>query len=289
MDGEPQAIPATLAALASALGVEVAGMELSGVRIQGPVVLPPSPVGANAPSAASWSLGPLAAANGAVRAQIVDAQLVFDADVTVPIREGSIHFDDASVEHVGPDSRMGVSKLGIYVDAPNGRSYLYQFASAPVAGVAYEQRGGLLAGRASSRGNLRLQDFAEALLRQGPDTHGPGFTDQARVLFDRTAVSGEVRLGDGRLAVPGVEAQFAGRAQGHNAVRLQSDAVGRGLAAEVASLSVRQVVATVGGMQVECDEVTGTLKLRLFREGAQLRFAFDLGNVRFAGLRLRSA
>src|SRR4051812_3101593 len=37
----------------------------------------------------AWSLGPLAAADGAVRAKIIDAHLMFDADVTVPIRPGA--------------------------------------------------------------------------------------------------------------------------------------------------------------------------------------------------------
>lgn len=77
------------------------------------------------------SLEPLANAAGAIRAEIVDARLGFDADVTVPIRQGWIHFNDATVEHV--------------------------------------------------------------------------------VLFDRTAIQGEVRLGDGKFTAPGVQVTLAGR------------------------------------------------------------------------------
>ena len=84
----------------------------------------------------------------------------------MPIRQGQVDFKDATVEHVGPDSRMGVSRLGLYVDAPNGRSYLYQFPSAPVAGVEYERRGALLGPFVTDRGNLRLQEFGEWLLRK---------------------------------------------------------------------------------------------------------------------------
>ena len=72
---------------------------------------------------------------GALNAEITDAHLLFDAQVRVPIARGVVDFNRATVEHVGPDSRMGVSRMGIYVDAPNGRSYLYQFPSAPVAGA----------------------------------------------------------------------------------------------------------------------------------------------------------
>ena len=117
--------------------------------------------------------------------------------MTVPIRDGQIDFNETTVEHVGPDSRMGVSRLGLYVDAPNGRSYVYQFSSVPVAGVEFEQRGPLLGAWVTDRGKLRLQAFGEGLLLQGSGGHGVGFTEQARVMFDRTAVSGDVRLSDG--------------------------------------------------------------------------------------------
>jgi hypothetical protein len=170
-------------------------------------------------AAEAWCLGPLAAADGTIRAEIVDAHLLFDADVTVPIRRGNIDFNQATVEHVGPDSSMGVSRLGVYVDAPNGRSYVYQFSSTPVSGVEFERRGAFLGAWVANRGNLRLQDFAEGLLRQGRRGPGAGFTEEARLLFDRTALSGDVQLSDGRFAAPGVEADLVGRADGRNTIR----------------------------------------------------------------------
>jgi hypothetical protein len=272
-DGRP-----TLASL------DAAGAELSRVTVHGPVAFPAQTPGEAA--SATWSLGPLAAADGTVRAQIVDAHLMFDADVTVPVRQGQIDFNHATVEHVGPDSRMGVSKLGLYVDAPNGRSYLYQFSSAVVAGVEYERRGALLGPWITERGKLRLQEFGEALLRQGRATAGPGFTDQARLLLDRTSVSGEVQLGDASFAAPGVQAELVGRAEGRNAVRLHSEAVGRGVTLELASLSVRKAVLHLGAARLECDEITGTLKLRLSVENAQVRFAFDVESLKISGLHL---
>lgn len=236
--------------------------------------------------AGPWSLGPLADAAGALRAEIVDAHLGFDADVRVPIHQGRIDFNDATVEHVGPDSRMGVSERGIYVDAPNGRSHLYQFASAPAAGVAYEQRGALLGAMVSDRGSLQLQPFVQALLAQLADGHGLGVTEQARLLFDRTAIQGEVRLGDGRISAPGVQGELVGRAAGHNTVRLHSEAVGRGLTAGIDALSVRDAVLDAGGTRFQCDEITGALTLRLFVEGGLLRVAFDVASVELSGLRV---
>ena len=268
--------------------LEAASAELSGVKVQGPLILPRQPEGngsASQAAAASWNLGPLAAADGTIRAEILDAHLLFDADVTVPIRQGKVDFSDATVEHVGPDSRMGVSRLGLYVDAPNGRSYLYQFPSAPVAGVEYERRGAVLGPWVTDRGNLQLQAFVEQLLRQPRGGKGPGFTEQARLLFDRTAVSGDVQLSDGRFAAPGVQADLVGRAEGRNTARLHSEAVGRGLTVELASLSARQAEAGWGDGRIVCDEVAGSLLLRLFVEGGQLRFQFDLTAMRILGLR----
>lgn len=268
--------------------LEAAGAELSDANVQGPLVLPPHPGRGSAAArpAASWSLGPLAAADGTIRAEIVDAHLLFDADVTVPIRQGRVDFKDATVEHVGPDSRMGASRLGLYVDAPNGRSYLYQFSSPPVAGVAYEERGALLGPWVTDRGSVQLQPFAEWLLRQPLGGQAHGVTEQARLLFDRTAVSGDLQLGDGRFAAPGVQAELVGRAHGDNAVRLHSQTVGRGLTVELASLSVRNAVVGAGDLRFEGDQVAGALALRLSVEGAQLRFSFDLARMKASGLRL---
>jgi hypothetical protein len=212
--------------------------------------------------------------------------LLFDAEVTVPIQRGQIDFNGATVEHVGPDSRMGVSRLGLYVDAPNGRSYLYQFASAPLAGVEFEHRGALLSPWVSERGKLRLRAFAESMLRQSRDGQSQGLTEQARLLLGRTALSGEVQLSDGRFAVPGLQAHVEGRGEGHNAIGLRSKAVGRGLTIEMASLSARNAVATWRAAQLGCDKITARLKLQLFVEGSHMRFALDLENGKVAGPRL---
>ena len=267
---------------------QAASAELSGVEVQSPVLLPPPATAAGKPAASGpWTLGPLAAADGTIRAEIVDAHLLFDADVTVPIRQGRIDFGEASVAHVGPDSRMGVSRLGVYIDAPNGRSYLYQFSCMPMAGVEYERRGALLGPWVTDRGRLQLQAFAEALLRQPAKGLGMGITDQARQLFDRTALSGELQPGDGRFAAPGMQLDLAGRAEGRNAIRLHSEAVGRGISAEIASLSARDALLQAGGLQLSCDAITGALTLRAFVEGGQLRFAFTLANLKIAGLQLQ--
>lgn len=268
--------------------LQVESAELSGVKVEGPFqVTRQGKPGRAAADAAAWCLGPLASANGTIRAQIVDAHLLFDADVTVPIREGQIDFDDATVEHVGPDSRMGVSRLGLYVDAPNGRSYLYQFAAAAVDGVEFERRSALLGAWVTDRGRLHLQAFGEGLLRQGPAGAGQGFTVQARQLLGRTALSGEVRLGDGRFGVPGLQGELAGRAEGRNTVRLHSESVGRGISAQLAALRLRNAALHAGGAQASCEEISGSVALRAVAEPEQkVRLALELPQLALSRLRL---
>ena len=261
---------------------EATSAALSGVKIRGTVTGAPF-------SGAAWSLGPLAAANGSIQARIADAHLLFDADVSVPVQQGEVDFSDASVEHVGPDSRLGASPEGVYVDAPNGRSYLYQFASAAVAGVEVERRDALLGPWISDRGKLHLQAFVEGLLSGAGGSPASGITAPTRQLADRTTLRGELRLGDGRLAGPGLQADFAGADNGHNAVRLQSDAVGRGLNADVATLLLRNAVWSAGEVGLHCAEITGALKLRLFVEEARWRFELGLDKLTFSGLRLPAA
>jgi hypothetical protein len=264
------------------LSLKAGRAEFVGIKLEGPLVIP------EGAAITALSLVPLATAEGNIHAQIVNAHLMFDADVTVPIRHGQIDLDDATVEHVGPDSRMGVSRLGLYVDAPNGRNYLFQFHATPVAGVEFEQRGALLGPWVSDRGKLFLQEFAEGFLRQHAATaSGAGVTDQARLVLDRTTLSGEVRLGDGRIAAQGVEAELAGRAEGHNALRIHSQAVGLGLTVEVASLLARNARLTLAGVQLVCDQVTGAFTLRLIADEKQKRFEIEISNLQLTGLRLQ--
>lgn len=267
--------------------LDAAVANVAGLRVHGPLLLSSETAGPQPASSGDWSLGPLAGAEGELRAEIVDAHLVFDADVTIPIRQGRVDFSEATVQHVGPDSRMGVSRMGVYVDAPNGRSYLYQFAAPTIAGIEFEHRGALLAPwMVTQRGRLHLQPFVEALLRQGPVQAGLGVSAQTRMLLERTAASGAVRLGDGRFVAPAMQAELTGRNEGHNTIQFQSEAVGRGLSAEITSLAVRDVTLQLGAQPLACDTVTGAAALRVFSEGGQWRFAFEIPRLAISKITL---
>lgn len=266
--------------------LRAATAELSGVRVQGPVGL--SAPDADEPQDGreqrhTWNLGPLASAEGTLRAEIVDAHLMFDADVTVPIRFGQIDFDDATVEHVGPDSRMGASEQGIYVDAPNGRSYVYQFSSASVAGVEFEKRAALIGPLVSDRGKLQLQQFAQGLLGARVSSGGLGLTQQARALLARTAIAGDVQLSDGKLAASvdsqGAQADLVGRAQGRNAVRMHSKAVGSGVTLAMPSLCAQNALFSADRLRLACQEISGALVVELQVDAARIRM--DASTERF--------
>jgi hypothetical protein len=264
-----------------ATGLEASSVDIASLQIRGTL--------ADLADVASGSLhlAVLASVAGVVRASIRDAQFLFDADVTVPIRSGRIDFHDATVEHVGPDSRMGISRLGLYVEAPHGRTYLYQFEHAPIAGVEYEKPAALPGPWVSDRGKLELQPFAESLLRQAQGASMKGFTEQARRMFERTTVNGEIALGDGPVAVGGMQAEFTGRAQGRNTVRIHSQALARGVTVEMPALSLARASATLNGTQAACEAITAGVTLRLYVEAAGVRFELDLANVKVSGLRLQ--
>jgi hypothetical protein len=140
----------------------------------------------------------------------------------------------------------------------------------------------------SERGKLQLQAFAEALLRQAAGGQSHGLTEQAHLLLERTALSGEVQLSDGLFAMPGVQARTEGRGEGRNAIRLHSEAVGSGLGFEMASLSVRDATASWGGVHLRCNTIAARLQLELAIAGPQMRFVLALQDAKITGPRLEA-
>lgn len=255
-------------------------VEIAEIRLQGEL-----PLGA---ACADWTLDPLATAAGTLHARITDAHWLFDADVTVPIRDGAVDFDEVGVAHVGPDSRMGVSRLGIYVDAPNGRTYLFQFEQPTVAGVQLEQRSSWLGAWVADRGRLALQPFVQGLLRQtaAPRVgHGP--TEQARQLLGRTAVRGDLQLGDGELGGPGARVRLSGRAQGHNQVALQAQAVGQGLGLSLDRLRAEDLVIELPAATLHAQALQGQLEAHVrLAAGGALQLTLRAAQLRLEGVRL---
>ena len=208
-----------------------------------------------------WWLDPLGALDGTLHADIVDAAWIFDADVTIPISAGRIDFNRATVEHIGPDSSMGVSRMGVYVDAPNGRTYLILLSATHVPGAHFERRSGsLLPGWSDDRGSIELQPLLECLLSGVPmGTFATGTRD----MVSRTRVRGEFRLGDGVIGNQRDRVVLAGRESGRNHVGLSSAPSGRAIVLTMPELSAADTHWELSGAVVATGALSATLSVQL--------------------------
>ena len=234
-----------------------------------------------------WALGPLANLAGELRVHVTDAAWVLDAEVRLPIQAGGIDFNRATVSHVGPDSSMGLSRMGLYVDAPNGRQYLAMLDGSPREGMRFEHRGALLGSLVTDRGALLLAPLLQALLAgTRPFTPAAG----AHALLRRTRIEGQLRLGDGPLGQPGLGLALTGAAAGRNQLTLASTA-GSGLLLrwpELAAAGLRWPLPGIGAASAE--SLAGNLSIEVKAGPAgRLRVALKAHELLLRGLRVGPA
>jgi len=199
-----------------------------------------------------------------MHAHIVDAAWVFDVKVTVPISRGRIDFNRVTVEHVGPDSSMGISRMGVYVDAPNGRTYVYQLATPDVPGATFERRGSLLPWSSGDRGAIDLRPLLEARVAGTPFGK---LASAAGTMLARTRVSGEMQLGDGEIGDDRKRVVLTGREQGRNQVQLAWAQAGAGIVLRLPELEVRESRLELPGCVLTTGTVSGTLSVQLEASG----------------------
>jgi hypothetical protein len=199
-------------------------LSVAELRVDNAELLPARPAAATAPR-----LEPLGTVQGRLQVAIRDAAWIIDAQITIPVVAGRIDFDRVVVEHVGPNSSMGIAREGVYVEAPNrDRTALLRLASPAIPGVRYEQRGGFANLRITDRGSIDLRAFAEALLGaergaapwQPPDR-------EVQAMLDRTKLTGELQLADGILGTDTAHVVLAGRSDGKNGIALDAAVLGQ--------------------------------------------------------------
>ncbi|NUZ07343.1 hypothetical protein [Piscinibacter koreensis] len=240
------------------VGARIGSLQLRGASL-GPVAWPAG--GApSAPVRRHWRFEPLATLDGAVHADIKDAAWIFDAHVTIPIAHGRVDFNRATVEHIGPDSSMGISRMGIYVDAPNGRNYLYLLSATRVPGANFERRGALLSSWSSDRGSIDLQPFAECFL-SGVSIGAPA--RGSAEMIARTRMRAELRLGDGVIGDERARAVLTGRERGRNRIELSSSPSGPQLVVRVLELAAAETHLALFGMPVSSGTLAGTLSAQI--------------------------
>jgi len=181
----------------------------------------------------------------------------------VPIAGGRLDFNRVVVEHVGPNSSLGIAPSGLYADAPNmGRIELFRFTAPPVPGVRYEQRRRGLGARVSDRGSLELQPFVQALLGAA-GTLGHAVATDVPAMLDRTKVSGELRLGDGALGMGRHQLVLAGQAEGCNRISMSAAVLGQRLVARMPGLSASRSTFELLGLAGTTGRVSATLELHI--------------------------
>lgn len=235
----------------------------------------------------AWTLAPLENLSGELSVHVTDAAWVLDADVRLPIRAGGIDFNQATVSHVGPDSSMGLSRMGVYVDAPNGRQYLAMVTGTRLDGARFEQRGALLGSLVTDRGALALAPLVQAVLDGArPFTPAAG----AQALLRRTRVEGSFQLGDGALGPPdlGPGLVLAGAAAGRNRVVLASTP-GGGWLLRCPELSAEQLQWPLGASGTgRAASLSGSLSVEWAQQpGAGARVTLRAPQLLLRGVRLQ--
>jgi len=209
----------------------------------------------------AWRLEPLASLTGTLRAEVVDAAWLFDADITIPINVGAIDFNRATVEHVGPDSSLGVDRKGVYIDAPNGRIHLFLWPATIVPGVEFERSHRRLTRfRTAHRGAIQLRPLLESLLAGTPIGT---LAVRVRDLLSRTRVSGTFRLGDGVVGDERRRIVLSGRGLGRNHVELSPGSGGRGVLLRILDLLADELRMEAFGAVVCAGELSASLSMQV--------------------------
>jgi hypothetical protein len=282
----------------AAINLGVAELRLSGVQAGGP--LPgrrstgdPTAAGravaqARAP-ASGWALAPVEGLTGDLDIDVADAAWVLDADVRLPIESGRIDFNRATVSHFGPDSSLGLSRLGLYVDAPNGRQYLAMLAGSALEGMRFERRGALLGSGVTDRGLLALAPLLQAVIG-GARTFRPAAG--AWALLERIRLGGQLHLADGPLGRPERGLVLTGAAAGRNQLTLSGGAGGRLVLQWSALAASRLRWSGRGGAwgkawTASAESIEGHLELALTRAvGGTLNWALQAAELRLRECRL---
>lgn len=237
------------------LGLLVDSLQVEGVELQ-------ARAGARValPADTSWQLDALRALEGDFQVFIRDAAWVVDAAIAMPVRAGQVDFNRVVVDHVGPNSSMGIARNGIYVDAPNlGRTDLFNFTAPEVPGADYERRDGLGA-RITDRGRLDIVAFVAGLLAStGKQALGRLAGREVQVMLDRTKLSGDLQLGDGALGTARHHLLLGGRARARNRIGFTAAVLGQRIVMRLSELAAESARFELLGRQGE----TGTVTARI--------------------------
>lgn len=243
---------------------ELLGLRADDIQLEGVELVLAARPGGMAPG--DWRFDALERMEGSLRVFIRDAAWVVDADISIPVRAGRLDFDHVVVEHLGPNSAMGIGRNSIYIDAPNHvRTDLFRFGAPTVPGAVFETRGaGFTGTRVTDRGSIELKTFVEAMLEAPPDRPVGGVAGrEVEVMLDRTKLDGELRLGDGAIGTAQHHLSLAGQAQGRNRIGLTAAVLGQRLVVRIPELAADAVVFQLFGRPGRAGAMSASIELQL--------------------------
>jgi len=213
----------------------------------------------------------MAELDGDIRAVITDALWIIDAEITASIVKGRIDFNRVIVEHIGPNSTMGIGPTGIHVTAPHrARVNLITFGAQPMPGVSLHAAGAPRS-RVRDRGRLDLAPFIQAVFASAPGHPMARLADaRLRGPLHRTRLSGELRMGNGRLGTATHSIVLTGREGGKNRIELSSLAIGKRLIVRAPQLAAASATLAVADKVLTTVAISAALDLHVIgmQEGA---------------------
>jgi hypothetical protein len=241
--------------------LDLLGLSIAEMRVEDAELTP----ALDAVPPATVRLEPLGTVQGRLQVAIRDARWLIDADITLPVVAGRIDFDRVIVEHIGPNSALGISRDALYVEAPScERTVLVAFSRPDLPGVRYEARGGFAGLRVADRGSVDLRPFAEAVLRAGPaDAPWREPDREVQAMLERTKLAGDLQLADGVIGTEHHHLVLDGAAEGRNGLALSAAALGERLVIRWPALSASHALVALQGRSGVTGAVEAALEAHL--------------------------
>jgi hypothetical protein len=250
------------------LGATLKEIEAKGIKVE-------LEVDRNAPSSSGkptemWSLAALGALDGDLALYFTDAKAYIDADVNCPIRSGVVDFNKVDLEHLGPNSAMGIDPKGIYVDGLSAailRTHIYERNN--IAGAKFEEweiseptgMDDPGSARVTDRGSLNLQLFLEQMLND-PLASSGGSPKQLEDL-NRMSLKGKLSLGDDVLGKGKNGVTLSGGSAGKNAITINAVSLGSNLTIKMPEFQASKGKFEALGKAGETGLITAKLKLEI--------------------------
>ena len=251
------------------LGATLKELELQGVKVT-------YEIDRSAPSTSSgkptdpWSLDVLSSMNGDVALHFTDAAWVIDADVKVPISGGVINFNDVDLEHLGPNSAMGIDPKGIYIDGVSTvllRDYVYERANIKDASFEVweitEPSGPDDPGsaRVTDRGSLNLRGFLEQMMNDPLPASGKA--PETLEKLNRMKLTGNLTLGNDSLGTSKNRVTLSGESASKNQITINAVKLGERLEIKMPEFQASKATFEAMGKAGETGLITAKVKLEV--------------------------